>query len=243
MATSKKKKVNKKATKAKSLKKKTSKKKIKKPITHIALVVDKSGSMDIIRSETINHFNEQLEKIVEDSKDMDTRVTLTTFNHKVSIDVFDEPVDKIKPLTLDTYVPDGMTAEYDAIGDTIAKMEAEIKDIKKKDVAVLFVVLSDGHNNSSVKYTETDIAEKVQKLQATKRWTFSYLGANKDISVVAKKLNIPIGNTSSFVPNSAGMIHATGMSVNSTSNYLRSRRMGKTSSKSYYSDSGEESTK
>lgn len=220
----------------KSAKKKTSKKSNNKKVgkTFIALIVDKSGSMSSIRAEAIEHFNEQIEKIKEESKDINTYVTLVLFNHDVETKFFNQSVDRLEPLTMRTYTPDGMTAMYDAVGKTIDRMQNEIPELKNKDNAALVVVLSDGCENSSKNYTQADIAERVQKFQDTKRWTFAYLGANQDLSVVTDKLNIPRGNVSAFVATKSGMARATGMSVNSTRSYLQSRRIGSTQTQSYY---------
>lgn len=222
----------KKATKKKAPKKKAPKKKALK--THIFFVLDKSASMDMIRSETIEHFNEQIEQVQKDSQDMETSVSLVVFDHNVKTQFFNQPLKKLKPLTLKTYQPSGSTAMYDAVGITIDRAEKEIKDITKKDVAILFIIISDGQENSSKEYNRADIAERIQRLQETKRWTFAYLGANQDLSKVIEDLNLYEGNVQAFVADSQGVRAATAMSVNSTSRYMKSRSLGETQSKNYY---------
>lgn len=225
------------AKKKKTSKKKPSKKKVtknKKLKTRIFFVLDKSASMETIRSETIEHFNEQIEQVQKDSKDMETSVSLVVFDHKVEMQFFNQSLKKLKPLTLKTYHPSGSTAMYDAVGMTIDRAEKEIKDIAKKDVAILFVILSDGQENSSREYNRADVAERIQRLQETKRWTFAYLGANQDLSKVAEDLNLYEGNVQSFVADSKGVRAATAMSVDSTSRYMKSRSLGETQSKNYY---------
>jgi uncharacterized protein YegL len=211
----------------------------KKPIkvgkTYIALILDASGSMASIKGETINHFNEQIEQIAKDSVGLDTSVSLTTFNGEVDVKFFDSPVDSLKPLTLKTYAPGGYTSLYDAVGTTVDRLLAECKDIKKKDTAVLIVILSDGQENSSQKYNVGDIAERIQELQNTKRWTFTYLGANQDLSKIAQQLHIPAGNISAFTADAIGMVAATNLSVGSSQSYMDSRREGTTQTIGYYS--------
>ena len=190
--------------------------------------------MDSIRAETIEHFNEQLEQIQKDSNGMETKVSLTTFDHSVDFQYFAQDLTKLKPLTLRTYLPRGGTAMYDAVGFTIDRAEKEIKDIAKEDVAILMVILSDGQENSSTKYNRKDIAERIQRLQDTKRWTFAYLGANQDLAKIQQDLNIAAGNVQAFVSTSQGMQQATSLSVNSTSKYIKTRSLGITQSSNYY---------
>ena len=212
--------------------------KTKDPLkTYIFFVLDRSGSMESIRAETIEHFNEQIEQIQKDSTKLETKVSLITFNHDVDVKFFNQPLSKLKPITLRSYKPGGGTAMYDAVGIAIDQAEKEIKDIAKDDVAALVVILSDGQENSSKKYTRADIAERIQRLQDTKRWTFAYLGANQDLSKIQDELNLMAGNVTAFVADVAGMKQATAMSVNSTSQYLSRRSRGITQTTDYYDSS------
>lgn len=207
-----------------------------KPLkTYVAMILDESSSMGVIKAETIQHFNEQVEQIVKDSAGMDTRVSLTVFGSEVTSVFFDESLDKLQPLTARNYNPNGMTAMYDGIGETIDRMRKEIKDIDDKDVAILMVIVSDGQENNSKKYKQTDIAERIKHLQGTKRWTFTYLGANQDLSVVSAALNIPAGNMLAFVADSSGMNAASASHAKSLGTYMTSRRSGSTQSHDFYS--------
>lgn len=221
-----------------SPKKKISKKKIVSPPeigkTYVAIVLDKSSSMASIKGETINHFNEQIEQIAKDSVGLDTSVSLTVFSDGVDVKFFDKNISELKPLTLKTYVPYGNTALYDGVGTTIDKLLAECKDIGEKDTAVLIIVISDGEENHSHKYNVEDISSRIQKLQETKQWTFTYLGANQNLAEISRQLHIPMGNMQAFVANSAGMAVATNMAVTSSQTYMDSRRLGSTQSSGYY---------
>jgi len=234
-----KKKVAKKTSKKTSRKKTTTK--AKKPTkTFITMILDRSSSMSSIRQETIEHFNEQVEAIqAESAKGMDTRVSLVTFagDNDVKLEYFNKPLDTLKPLTLKTYEPNGMTAMYDAIGMILNKMTTEIEGINDKTSASLVIILSDGNENSSRRFNQQDISRKIETLQTTGQWTFSYLGANQDLAQIERDLRIPAGNIMKFTADSAGTRIATKQSVNSVSNYMRSRSDGVTSSTSYYSDS------
>lgn len=205
-------------TTTKTSSKKKSPKSTKITKTYVAFVLDKSGSMASVQDATISTFNEQIEKIERDSADIKTNVSLITFNDRVDVVYLNESVKKLEKLTTKTYAPNGMTAMYDAVGDTLDKLEA-VKDSKKENVAFLVLVVSDGAENSSKRHTQSNIAERIQKLQQTKRWTFTYLGANQDLSDISAKLNIPIMNTASFVASNAGLKTASVMTRSAIGNY------------------------
>jgi Mg-chelatase subunit ChlD len=202
--------------------------------TYITFVLDYSGSMQNIRAETIEHVNEQIEAIIADSKGQETHVSLVTFNSQVECKFFNATLDKLKPLTLKTYNPDGWTAMLDGVGYAVERMVSEIPELEDENSAALVVVVSDGLENSSKKWDRPRLGQLIRKLQDTKRWTFSYLGANQDLAII-EDMGIPKGNICAFVADAAGMRNATAMSVQSTSSYLAARNRGETQSTNYYS--------
>lgn len=205
--------------------------------TFITLILDRSFSMHSIQQETIEHFNEQIEEIQTKSTDgMDTRVSLVTFsgNDSIKLEFFNKPLEQLKPLTLRSYKPDGGTAMYDAVGMILNKMATEIEGINDKDAASLVIIFSDGAENDSKRFSRQDIAKKIQVLQNTDRWTFSYLGANQDLKQIEDDLYIPAGNIMNFAATSDGTRTATTQSVNSVGNYMTSRTLGVTKSSCYY---------
>lgn len=212
-----------KATKATKAAKKVATKKItKKQKVYIAMILDSSGSMDIIRTQARNHFNEQLQTAKEFADTKDVRIFLTTFSTTPEIKLFDVAIDQANQLEEKDYLPNGTTALYDAIGLTVERMEKEIKDLKKDNVSVLVNVITDGEENASTDYTQQKIKEKVDSLTATKKWTFAYMGANHDVLSAAGRLGIVAGNTAVFSSTAVGMNHATCRLRGATSNYLGS---------------------
>ena len=205
--------------------KKAKKTKPTKPVTsHVVIVLDSSGSMQTIRDETIQGFNEQVNAIKKNSKGMKTTVSLVTFSTVVNNPVFwKSPVSKMTKLNRETYRPDGMTAMLDAVGSAIEKLESQSLP---KSHSVLFIIISDGQENNSKKFTYRSISEKVQKLTNDGNWTFTYLGSNQDLTKISQELNIPLGNTVAFVNTGAGYLRASGMTVSATSLYLAARKTG-----------------
>ncbi len=207
--------------------------------TYVFLVLDKSGSMESVKAETISHFNEQLQTVKSaESKKMKNIVSLTTFNEGVEEVFFKKAAKDVSEISAESYTPNGMTAMYDAVGYVIDKAE-KIKDIGNDNVSCLVVILSDGIENASKKFTSADIAERIQKLQETDRWTFTYIGANQDLSKISEQLNIPKGNTMSFESNSVGVASMAKKQTKYLGGYFTARSYGTKSTRGFYgSDEG-----
>ncbi len=162
--------------------------------------------MESCKYETITGFNEQLEIIRKNAGLVkSTTVSLITFNQDVDFHCFDASLSKVKKLTGETYTPSGYTAMYDAVGMCLDKAVKEIQDCS--DNAYLVIIISDGEENSSKNYTAKDIANKVQELQNSGKWTFTYLGANQDLTKV-QALNILPGNIAMYRADSVGTQYA-----------------------------------
>ncbi len=177
--------------------------------TYYMLILDKSGSMMSVANKTVEGFNEQVQMIKDLEKkfpEQKIRVSLTTFNHNVSHDIFLKKPKKLPLLkaalrvngrsdvqddNVVSYQPEGMTALYDAIGLSVKKLKKEIKkEIKKDKATAIVVILTDGHENSSRLYKYEKITYMIKKLEKTGNWTFSYLGATPDAVEIAGRLNI-----------------------------------------------------
>lgn len=199
----------------------------------IVILLDSSGSMESIRKEAMDMFNEQVRAIKKGSNEMDTKISLATFATTSKTIFFNEDVNKLKELNLDAYVPDGGTAMYDSIGAAVDALSF-LPEASDENTSFLVVIISDGQENASRLYNQYDIANRVKRLQDTKRWTFSYLGANQDLTRVSQSLNIPIGNTFAFVASSQGMGRAMNVNSASTAGYMNMRSTGVKSVNNFY---------
>ena len=185
----------------------------------VFIILDKSGSMESCRNETITGFNEQLETIRENAKLVkSTTVSLIIFNQDVDFYCFDAPINKVKKLTTKTYNPSGYTAMYDAVGACLDRAIKEIPD--REDNAYLVIIISDGEENSSRNYTAKNVADKVQELQDSGKWTFTYLGANQDLTKIQQELKIPLGNMAMYAANSIGTQYANTIRNSAISGYF-----------------------
>ena len=115
--------------------------------THVAIILDRSGSMSSQRNKTVDGYNEQVQQMKENAQDQDITCSLITFNGNVVEHFWKQSADQLEESNYESYVPSGMTALYDALGYVIDKMMAE--DDGDEDTAYLFTVISDGGENSS----------------------------------------------------------------------------------------------
>lgn len=191
--------------------------------THVAIILDKSGSMSRIKEETISSFNEQVKTIKKSAKGSDTYITLTLFDDSVTIHSFAQPIETLKEITDDDYKPSGYTAMYDAIGMTVERMKKEIDDINDKNTAVLCIIITDGAENASKKWFAADIASLVKRLTETKRWTFSVLGANIDLAGLSEKIGIAKSNMAKFSSDKKGIMRGTAVTAQSVGRYFGTR--------------------
>ena len=172
----------------------------KKAIYHF--IVDKSGSMSGLEEQVVTGFNMQLSKMKELAqtyKEQEYVASVSYFDGVVQEIIKFESIDKVKPLHFSNYVPDGMTALLDAVGGEIDKtIENYHSELKAKEVNVVFIILTDGDENSSQYYTHNLVSSKIKKLEETGDWTFTFIGADFDAREVSQKLNIKRENVVSL---------------------------------------------
>lgn len=138
---------------------------------HIVFILDESGSMGSIWDSTIDAVNEYFNaQKLEEGK---TWVTLVKFDTEFRPLYSFTPLERIKPLNRETYCPRGMTALHDAIGKTIHEHK------NRKNIKTVFVVMTDGGENSSKEYNLHTVKSLVEN-QKKAGWDFVFLGANID---------------------------------------------------------------
>jgi len=211
---------------------------LKKLKNYVVIILDKSGSMEKIRNEVVGGFNDNVKEIKKKNAElgMETVVCLVTFSTFVDEPVlWLENVDKIEPLTIEKYAPDGMTAMYDAVGTTVEKL-LKVEDADEDNVSFLVLVISDGQENNSKKYSSEKISELVTSCEKTGQWTFSYVGANQDLKQVAQLLNINVGNMMMFTADAAGYEKSTDSITRGTNSFYSARKLGKKSITNMFTD-------
>jgi len=172
------------------------------PNTIYHLILDRSGSMSDCVETTINGFNEQVRKVREIARefpDQNLEMSLTFFNQDVDNVFKNMCPEKVELLNTRLYRTSGSTALFDAIGKTIFQIENEMKakGDRPTDTAVV-IIITDGYENASRLFSLKDIRESIMRLEATGRWTFSFLGATLDAVDVAEQMAFKRKNSYSF---------------------------------------------
>lgn len=162
---------------------------MKKNLTELVFILDRSGSMSGLEDDTIGGFNSFIEK----QKDIDGKCLVSTvlFNNHSKV-IYDRvSLDEISKMTRNDYVPGGSTALIDAMGDAIHHIKNVHKYIRKEDIPdnTVFVIITDGQENDSHKYSSDEVKTMVSK-QKEVGWEFIFLGANIDAVETAKQYGI-----------------------------------------------------
>ena len=193
------------------------------------LIVDKSGSMSDCIDNTINGFNEQVTKIKQLELEFTEQVVsigLTTFNDASNHHFFQETPATVRLLNRETYRPSGGTALLDAVGQVCEKCEMDVlNNAEKYDTTVVIVILTDGHENASRSFRLEEIRRTISRLEATGKWTFSFLGATLDAVDIAEGMNIKKHNSMFFNKNEMDT-QVWGNLTDSMSSYLHKKRSG-----------------
>jgi uncharacterized protein YegL len=179
----------------------------------IVLVLDKSGSMESCRDATISGYNEFKQSQADEGKRLasSTLMSLTLFDTSVEQRHVAVDIATIPDFDRDTYVPGGLTALYDAVGNSIRTVEAQ-KNLPSK---VLFVIQTDGGENASREWTQTKIFDLISK-KRNDGWDFVFLGADQDAYEQGGHMGVPVGATLSYASaNTAATFATTSCSVSS----------------------------
>lgn len=171
--------------------------------TDITIVLDRSGSMSAVANDTIGGFNQFLKEQQIPRGDT-CLLSLMQFDTEYEYVHKAVPVANVPPLSHLTFQPRGATALNDAIGKTIAETRARVSDDKTR---CLFVIITDGEENSSREYTGEQIKQLIKTQGALPNWDFIFIGANQDafMTGVMRYGMAGIGKTLTASAGAAGM--------------------------------------
>lgn len=172
-------------------------------ITEIVFILDKSGSMAGLESDTIGGFNAMIEK--QRKLDGDTWVSTVLFDNESTVLHDRIKLDRVPKMTDRDYTVGGCTALLDAIGGAIHHIGNIHKYARPEDIPAktMFVITTDGMENASRRYDY----EKVRKMieaQKERGWEFLFLGANIDAAVEAKRFGIDESHAANYHCDEAG---------------------------------------
>ena len=163
---------------------------MKKNLTEIVFILDRSGSMAGLESDTIGGFNAMIRK----QKEEEGEALVSTILFDNFTEVIHDRVDiqKIQPMTRKDYYVRGCTALLDAVGKSIHHIGNVHKYAREEDrpEKTLFVITTDGMENASKEYTYEQVKAKIERQKQKYGWEFIFLGANIDAAREAARFGI-----------------------------------------------------
>ena len=198
-------------------------------LTNIAFVLDKSESMAKSKEATICGFNQQIRIVREGARDAgETTFTEVHFNSTVKMVNVWSDLDELVPLTHQTYILDGETALYDALGEAINTLLGTPRIFSPK-TGTLVILFTDGRENASLQYTANVLGELVKRLEASGHWTFALVGPTGSVTPLGSLLSIRPTNVAEYDPISPlGTEEAFKLSTRASTTFMNSRVMGVT---------------
>ena len=169
----------------------------------IVCILDRSGSMSGLESDTIGGFNGFIKKQAELGQ---TSLTTVLFDDRYEI--LHNGVDAREvTLTRKEYFTRGMTALLDAIGKTINDVGMRLSNTPEamRPNKVIVVIITDGLENASQEFSYEQVKKMIAHQTEKYAWEFIFLGANIDVAKEGRKLGIKAGQTESFCASSAGI--------------------------------------
>ncbi|MFT4801260.1 MAG: hypothetical protein ACI93N_001030 [Flavobacteriaceae bacterium] len=169
-----------------------------KKLTDITIILDRSGSMDVIKDATIEGFNSFLKK--QKSGEFDTNLTFVQFDDEYQMLYEEKDIKSVKYLNSKSFQPRGTTSLLDAIGATInlTKHRLNNKSKLKHPKGVIVAIITDGYENSSTKFPYNKVFKMIRKRELKDGWNFVFLGANQDAIKEGKKFGINPDRALSF---------------------------------------------
>lgn len=193
---------------------------MKKNLTEMVFILDRSGSMHSLTDDTIGGFNSMIEK--QKKEEGEAYVTTVLFNSKHKLLHDHVNIKDIEPITNKEYSASGNTALLDAVGDTINSIGNRLNNTPEDErpEKVIFVITTDGQENASREFTKNTIKEMIEHQQEKYSWLFIFLGANIDAVGEASNLGINTQYARNYTANSVGT-DALYASVSNAISYAR----------------------
>lgn len=193
---------------------------MKKDLTELVFILDRSGSMSGLECDTIGGYNSLLEK---QRKEVGAAIITTVlFDDKYELLHDRIDIKGVAPITNKDYYVRGCTALLDAVGKTVAKIEnAQLHTMEtERPEKTLVVITTDGMENSSCEFSKEKVKTLVERMQSEYGWEFIFLGANIDSIKTAGGIGIGAHRTANYHADHAG----TAMNFNVVANVVSQLR-------------------
>ena len=177
---------------------------MKKGLTEIVFILDRSGSMGGLEKDTIGGYNSMIAK--QKSEEGEALISTVLFDNETEVLHDRVPLSKIEPITEKEYFVRGSTALLDAIGGAIHHIGNVHKYAREEDVPekTLFIITTDGMENSSREYSYNKVKKMVERQKEKYNWEFIFLGANIDAVSVANQFGVDKSRAVRYECDSAG---------------------------------------
>lgn len=177
-------------------------------LTEIACVLDRSGSMEAMKTEAIGGFNAFLE--AQKNAPGEVRFTLILFDNEYLKVIDHLPLQNVPPMTEETFVPRGSTALLDAMGRTIDEIGARLAKTPEHErpCKVIIACMTDGFENASHLYSNEKVAKMIELQKNTYSWEFVFLAASMEAREMARTWSIQEEDIEAFDATPQGTIVA-----------------------------------
>lgn len=163
--------------------------------THIVAILDASGSMASVGQAVKEEFNGYIEELKTDRQNEEPLISLVVFNNHVDNPYSKIPLSEVEPLTSE-YRTHGMTACFDAIGETISKFD--------EDEHVILLIQTDGKENASRHYSRDQVKDLITE-KTMNGWEIKFLGANIDAKTESAAIGIDPEHAFQYQHNKTGV--------------------------------------
>ena len=177
---------------------------MKKNLTELVFILDRSGSMSGLEADTIGGFNSLIEK--QKKEDGEAYVSVVLFDDRTDV-IYDRvDIRKVEPMNDSQYYVRGCTALLDAVGGAIHHIGNVHKYAREEDVPekTLFIITTDGMENASRAYSYDKVRRMIEHQKEKYHWEFLFLGADIDAVSVADRFGIRANRAVRYEHDSAG---------------------------------------
>ncbi len=173
-------------------------------LTELVFILDRSGSMSGLESDTIGGFNSMIEK--QQKEEGEAFVSTVLFDDRCDVLHDRVKIEDVRKMTDKDYFVRGCTALLDAVGGAINHIGNIQKYAREEDrpAKTLFVITTDGLENASRKYSFQDVKRMIERQKEKYHWEFLFLGANIDAIEVAENMGISSDRAANFHSDAVG---------------------------------------
>ena len=175
-------------------------------MTELVFILDRSGSMSGLESDTIGGFNSMLTKQKKEEEEGEALVSTVLFANDSTVIHDRLPLSEVPPLTEKEHFTCGCTALLDAVGSAIHHIGNIHKYARREDVPekTMFIITTDGYENASRRYDYERVRRMIERQKERYGWEFLFLGANIDAAKEAARFGIGADRSVNYKCDEAG---------------------------------------